>query len=177
MEFSKAKIILYEGSNEKFNMDVHFNPESYSITTHGKAVNKQDAGGGVKAQPVDQCRQTLTMKLVFDTYEKQLSVREYTDKLVDIVNSYKKLNETKSIPNCKFVWGTLIFRGYMTSIKQDFTMFLPDGKPVRANVDITIESDMVMSSEKEQQEKEARKNEEVNLADYNLFDEDNPRLQ
>lgn len=43
----------------------------------------------------------------------------------------------------QFSWGTFNFKGYLTSCSQTYTMFLPNGTPVREKMDITIKGEEV----------------------------------
>ena len=43
-------------------------------------------------------------------------------------------------PIVTFEWGTVFFEGIVTDVKQQFTMFLSSGIPVRAKVDLAFRS-------------------------------------
>ena len=43
-------------------------------------------------------------------------------------------------PMVTFSWGALTFQGVVTDVKQTYTMFMPDGMPVRARVELTLKS-------------------------------------
>ncbi|KNY25324.1 hypothetical protein [Pseudobacteroides cellulosolvens] len=149
MGLEKARIIVMKSDGGIEEIPVQFNPDKYSITTDATMSDKKGVSGGVMNRPLANCSETLKVSLIFDTFEEKVSVRKYTNKLAKLVNSYRKPNESESTPNCKFVWGRFIFKGYVNNITQNFTMFLTDGKPVRANVDITIKSDVAIEPEKE----------------------------
>lgn len=167
MEFIKAKIVFIKENKEEV-MSVQFNPETYSITTSGKVSSNIDISGKEKTQSVPQSHETLKMKLIFDTYGEKTSVRKYITKFVDLVNSYNT-EGTPNVCNCKFVWGNFIFSGYLNNISHNYTMFLPNGTPVRANVDISIESDTILTSEKEKEqlEKETLSGQRINNTNPN----------
>lgn len=122
-----------------------FNPTEYTFSktnnwaqsrTRGANVPKLEFNGG---NPTD-----LKMQLFFDTYESGEDVRRaYTQPLWNLamVNKDKKDARTKKSkpPQCEFRWGsTWSFKAVVASINQRFTLFLPDGTPVRATVDITL---------------------------------------
>jgi len=104
--------------------------------TRGANVPKLEFNGG---NPTD-----LKMELFFDTYESGEDVRRsYTNGLWDLarVNSQKKDPRThkSSPPMCEFRWGsTWSFKAVVLNISQKFTMFLSDGTPVRATVEISL---------------------------------------
>jgi nucleoid-associated protein YgaU len=98
----------------------------------------------------------ITLQLFFDTYElhentqlqgRAPDVREYTDKLIELMQVQDQLGQNdkgKWPPQVILEWGTLQ-RGwripsYITSMTQKFLMFAPDGTPVRATVDLTLKA-------------------------------------
>ena len=75
------------------------------------------------------------MDLFFDTYELMLDVRKHTSKIVGMLDVDKDLHAP---PLCKFVWGTLQFKGIVEKVSQKYTMFLDSGIPVRATLNVTF---------------------------------------
>lgn len=47
-------------------------------------------------------------------------------------------SELHSPPVCLFIWGTYIFKCIIERVSKKYTMFLPDGTPVRATLNITM---------------------------------------
>lgn len=41
-------------------------------------------------------------------------------------------------PICLFIWGTFLFPCIIETVSKRFTMFLPDGTPVRATLTVTL---------------------------------------
>ena len=41
-------------------------------------------------------------------------------------------------PVCIFIWGTFIFQCIIERVTKKFTMFLPEGIPVRATLNVTL---------------------------------------
>jgi hypothetical protein len=80
----------------------------------------------------------LSLELLFDTFEKRLSVyQEFIEKLEKLV----KVDEAKKRPPMVlFLWGTHFpkFMGVVSTLGVKYTMFLPDGTPVRATVTMKI---------------------------------------
>ncbi|HZY41571.1 MAG TPA: LysM peptidoglycan-binding domain-containing protein [Anaerolineae bacterium] len=122
-----------------------FNPKEYTFTksnnwsqskTKGKNVPKLEFNGG---NPTD-----LKVQLFFDTYEAGEDVRKkYTNPIwqLAMVNKDKQDPKTKKSepPKCEFRWGALwSFKAVVADITQKFTLFLPDGTPVRATLDVTF---------------------------------------
>lgn len=81
----------------------------------------------------------LTLKqLLFDTYETKGSVvKEYIDVIKKGVTTEK--GKGKRPPVYIFCWGTEYFHCVITSLTYNLTMFLADGTPVRAMVDIALQ--------------------------------------
>lgn len=105
--------------------------------------------------------ETLNVTLFFDTYEgdpaaflpafsgipspfganlfaqpNAVSVLKYTDAVAKLTRFDRELHRP---PICQLRWGQgLGFKGVLTSLKQDFSLFLEDGTPVRASVDCTF---------------------------------------
>jgi hypothetical protein len=100
--------------------------------------------------------ETLSVELFFDTTKDGMgssvkSVTEETDKFYGLV---KIDPETHAPPVCVFAWGTNFpgdklperygnqrrecFKGLVTSIKQEFKLFAPDGTPLRAKVTVSL---------------------------------------
>ena len=91
------------------------------------------------------------MELFFDTYEEHRhagtvvnaagsDVRLLTRRVVDLMEINPK---THAPPLILFIWGDpgvrgVTFRGVLARVNQRFTMFLPSGVPVRAQLEITI---------------------------------------
>src|SRR3954471_12802856 len=121
---------------------IFFNPSQYTIT---KKVTWSEAKVPSLDVPVQHFKsgepRTLAMTLVFDTLEQRTDVRELTGKLA-------RLTEVTSDGKpsvCKLFWGpdqqnaaTLSFQGVIESLTQKFTLFLDNGTPVRATVDVTM---------------------------------------
>lgn len=141
-----------------------FNPKEYTFSkqnswkpnpTKGTNVGKVEFGGG---QPA-----TLQMQLFFDTYANVKSGsteggepkdvrKEYTAAIWELMKIDPRLanasdkpgspskNKKGRPPIVVFQWGTTwTFQAVITSIKERFTLFMPDGKPVRSTLDVTFQ--------------------------------------
>ncbi|MCL7412014.1 MAG: LysM peptidoglycan-binding domain-containing protein [ANME-2 cluster archaeon] len=133
----KAHIIVLNLQGKKKDViPVCFNPADYSLD---KSNQYQDTSIPGLQSPVTQFvsggAQTLTLELFFDTYEKQKDVREYTKKIDALVNIDPDIHAP---PVCKFVWGGLEFKAVVEKVTKKFTMFLSDGIPVRATLNLTF---------------------------------------
>jgi hypothetical protein len=126
---------------------VMFNPEDYTVN---RDINyAQTAIPGLSApvlQFVNGNMQTLEMELFLDSYEEhkvgnrvinkaQDDVRKLTKKVTDLMNIQAA---THAPPVLLFTWASLSFRCVLARAVQKFTMFLPDGTPVRATLQVTF---------------------------------------
>ncbi|PKM76308.1 MAG: peptidoglycan-binding protein [Firmicutes bacterium HGW-Firmicutes-15] len=134
MSLKKASIEV-EGSSSK-KIEVLFNPSEYSIDSENKY-----AFHTVSSDPITQfisgSTSLLSMELFFDTYEAGSDVRNHTKQVSELLDIDSDLHAP---PVCKFIWGSLVFRGYMEKVSQRFTMFLDSGIPVRAILSVQMRS-------------------------------------
>jgi hypothetical protein len=75
------------------------------------------------------------MELFCDTYVERVDVRVFTDAIYRLVRVEGKLHEP---PRCDFVWGRFTFHCYVERVSGRFTLFLEDGTPVRATLNVTF---------------------------------------
>lgn len=126
---------------------VQFNPEEYTLASD---INyAQAAIPGLSApilQFVNGNMQTLEMELFLDTYEKhkvgntvvneaQTDVRILVRKVTDLMSIQPA---THAPPVLLFTWGSLAFTCVLARVTQRYVMFLPDGIPVRARLNVTF---------------------------------------
>lgn len=126
---------------------VMFNPEEYSLSRENNFA--QMAVPGLSA-PIIQFshgnQQSLEMELLIDTVEahregsRQIAgsgedVRKHVRKITDLMNIQPA---THAPPVLLFTWGSLSFACVLSRATQKFIMFLPDGTPVRARVQVTF---------------------------------------
>ncbi len=137
----KAKLRNLD-TNEK--VEFQFNPTEYGFE---KQIGyKEDDKGGANVpkstftggKPI-----TLTLKLFFDTLDSGEDVRKkYMNKLwnLALVTPGKKDSKTRKgrPPVVEFQWGGVTFKAVVTQISTNFTMFDPDGIPVRGTCDLQL---------------------------------------
>jgi hypothetical protein len=123
-----------------------FNPKEYSFAKKNKWSAPKSKGGNVPefefggGDPA-----TLTLQLLFDTFESGKDVRkEYTDKVWKLMMVDESLTDhtTKKgrPPKVRFQWGQAwSFEAVIMSITQKFTLFKEDGKPLRATLDVSFQ--------------------------------------
>jgi nucleoid-associated protein YgaU len=122
---------------------VQFNPTEYTV-----AKSAQIAEIGIYGidSPILQFvrgqNRKLTMDLFFDTTldrgmgSNALSVTTQTEAFYQLV---KIQPETHALPLIQFVWSAeLTFKAIVESVQQRFTLFSPEGLPLRATLSVTF---------------------------------------
>ena len=129
-----------------------FNPKEFTVEKSNQfaEVNIPGLSSSV-LQFVRGNNRTISLELFFDTYEEKKDVRQYTDIITgwDAGSTLSKLEKSKrglmdidselhAPPICLFVWGSFVFQCVITQVSKKFTMFLPEGIPVRATLSVTL---------------------------------------
>lgn len=114
-----------------------FNPTEYSIEHSNQFQNTQLPGlSAPLTHFISGNARTLTMELFFDTYESGEDVRDYTQKITELLEIESELHAP---PVCRFSWGKLEFKAVLERVTQRFTMFRDEqGIPVRATLNVTF---------------------------------------
>ena len=118
---------------------VLFNPKEYRLSTSNQFIEVSIPG--LAAPPLQFSRgkaRTLTMQLFFDTYtyNSGANVQAHT---MGIMNLLAIESELHAPPVCKVTWGkSLNFQGVLEQANERYTLFLADGTPVRATIDVTF---------------------------------------
>jgi hypothetical protein len=125
-------------------IDVLFNPKEYKIAKSNSWQKSKTSGGNVPSMKFQNGNPaSMTVQLFFDTYEKKEDVRKHTDKIGKLMEvKIKEGGKSKKLrpPYVKFHWGlNWTFKAVITQMNQNFNLFLQNGTPVRATVDITMQ--------------------------------------
>jgi hypothetical protein len=153
-ELAKAKLIELD---EKFKdpkpgakpVDVQFNPETLKVTFANQIVQPKggDQGGGSSGrQFVGDGTTKLALTLWFDvtamTENPVDDVRRLTQKVIYFMTPKpieKGKEKGKSVPPAtRFHWGSFVFDGIVEGLEESLEYFSPDGKPLRAQITLTI---------------------------------------
>lgn len=136
MSLTKATIIVEGAGAAARNIEVLFNPNEYVIETSNQFSWEKVPGLSAPiAQFISGEAPTLSMDLFFDTSESKEDVRNRTLQVSGLLNVDSDLHAP---PICRFVWGSLDFKGIVEKVTQKFTMFLSSGIPVRATLSVTF---------------------------------------
>jgi nucleoid-associated protein YgaU len=152
-----------------------FNPgeirRSRSVNWTRRAAANQGSGwtwADAQQQFLSVAPATLSVELFFDTYESRTpastraqlvslvtppnpfqtgdatDVTALTSRVIGLARVDKELHRP---PLCRLSWGafTDIFTGVLTQVQERFTMFLPDGTPVRATLSCSFVESMTVA--------------------------------
>jgi hypothetical protein len=125
-------------------IDCMFRPKEYTFTKANRWEKERRMGSNIPELSFSGGDgMKLTMELFFDGYEAGLDVRTYTDRvwnLMMVSPNTEEEGDRGRPPQCEFHWGySLSFRAVITEIRQTFTLFLPDGTPVRSTMNVTFQ--------------------------------------
>lgn len=143
MGFETASLKPENGKEIK----VLFNPSEYNLSKSVNYTDKKVLGmNNPFLQFISGEAENLKITLMFDTYEppgkhsKQeggRDVRLETEKIASLLEIDPSRHRP---PIVLFHYGSLKFEGVVTDVSQNFTMFLGDGRPVRAKLEVTFRS-------------------------------------
>ena len=131
-----------EDTKQEFS--VLFNPSEYSIEGGAKWSEQEKRGQKPELQYTGGQRKKLAMELFFDTYEAGTDVRDHTVKIANLLVFNKERHRP---PKVTLSWGKAApggafaefpFTGVLESVKQQFTLFMSDGTPVRAKLSVAF---------------------------------------
>lgn len=131
-----------------------FNPNDYAFSKHNNWTPGNSKGFNLAQYEFGSGQPTvLQMELFFDTYSNVKSGsnatpkdvrKEYTNKIWKMVKVDPALaslsNSQGRPPIVSFQWGsTWLFKSVITDISERFTLFMPDGMPVRSTLNVTFQ--------------------------------------
>ncbi len=140
----KAYLARKDNPNPSDEVSFLFNPKEFSVEKSNQYAEVSVPGLSAPIyQFVRGNARTVTMDLFFDSYEKGEDVRKYTDRITGWEAGEKKGlmdidSELHAPPVCIFKWGKFSFQCIIERVTKRFTMFLPEGIPVRATLNVTL---------------------------------------
>jgi hypothetical protein len=137
-ELAKARIKVLEGEREGEFVEVLFNPTEYSLEISNNFQASAPPGlNNPILQFVNGNSDSLSMELFFDTWTD--GDRADVSQLTDLIAGLVRIDaDTHAPPRVEFRWGLLVFKAVIEKLSQRFTMFLPDGTPVRATLNVSF---------------------------------------
>lgn len=139
---SLKKLTIASIDSPTVQIEAHFNPKELSID---KSIpwnkHKNPKGNVPMLEFTNAENRTLSLELLFDTSEKGMPVIPDIEKLTKMTEIPGSASDDKDKhpPRVLVVWGAgLQFKGVIESLGCKYTMFLPDGSPVRATCTLKI---------------------------------------
>ncbi len=131
---------------------VQFNPETLKVSFQNQL--QQPQGGGDQRGPQTQQfvgagTTKLSLQLWFDVTALNAQgpndVRKLTQRVAYFIKPKPNpKSETQLIPPAvRLLWGTFKFDGIMDSLEESLEFFSPDGRPLRANLSISISQQQI----------------------------------
>lgn len=120
---------------------VQFNPTQYSLEKGAQIAEIAIPGlDSPILQFIRGQNERLTLDLFFDSTEMGMAeaavdVRALTRPFYELV---KLQSRTHAPPRVRFLWGSLNFKAIVESVRQQFTLFNPQGLPLRATLSVTF---------------------------------------
>ena len=140
-----AKAFLLAIDPPKTQVDFQYNPSQYKVSKAVEWKFQGQKGGNVPPVEFVQGQgRTVTMELFLDGLEKKQDVSKEVEKLhtLTLVDEGNKKDAGKPRPpRVEFHWaeGPKPFPAVIKSLEVTYTMFHPDGRPARANVNLTLQ--------------------------------------
>lgn len=137
----KAKLVSLEKGKD---IQFMFNPNQLDFS---RSISLEQSPGARTQEGMNKTSfkhpnpYTLTISnILLETYETNKSVIPYVDEFKKTVEFGVEKNGVRRPPLYLFTWGDQKYlKCFVKSLKYKLTHFLPDGTPVRAFVDLTLE--------------------------------------
>jgi hypothetical protein len=153
---STAKLHIATMEGPKVDVTAQYNPKELGIE---KAVSWNAAAKPQGDTPTLEftagTNRSMTLELTFDGYEDGKNVHsEYVEKLTKMamaIDEHSSKPDLKRPPKVQVIWGSNKlpnFVGVIESVSTKYTMFLPDGTPVRATCNVKLKEASKLSFKK-----------------------------
>ncbi|HEX4453690.1 MAG TPA: hypothetical protein VH143_22625 [Kofleriaceae bacterium] len=150
----KFVIGTLDGGEHQIEVTAQYNPKELSLQAQARwdAVNgngKKPAGGNQPLAWGGTDPQIMTVELLFDGVEENISVRPLIDALISLTEPREmKSNDAwnRRPPLCVAIWGSdpRKFRCIVQTVATKITMFNPQGLPLRATSTVTLKEANVL---------------------------------
>jgi hypothetical protein len=143
MMLSKLEIIAYSDETfqtEEGRITVPVNPAKYNRTIKVKYNEDQEQGTQGNSQPFEGVPpEEIQLEFVIDNTGAIPDSSDVTDKVKEFSEILYKVQDKIHRPSyLQLLWGTLSFHCSLKELKIDYTLFKPDGKPIRALLNATF---------------------------------------
>jgi hypothetical protein len=135
---------------------VQFNPDTLKVTFANALVQPQggdQAAGTSGRQFVGAGTTKLALTLWFDVTAMTDSpfddVRRLTTDVIHFMTPAPDADDPKKLvpPATRFSWGNFLFDGIVEALEETLEFFSPDGKPLRAQISLTLGQQKILVSQ------------------------------
>lgn len=148
-ELIKMQIISFEDnkfSKKHDSIILQINPSTLKYSLGLSYINDNSLGKSNSELKYDRSNKTtLNFDFIFDDtgivpHPEKKSLVEMISHLEDVV--YNIISDTHEPSYLQVNWGSFLFNGRMSTLSYDYSLFRPDGSPLRVKVSISIEGYM-----------------------------------
>lgn len=140
------KDISYGNSAFVNEITLQVNPDNYKVSKKIDYGNRQSVGAvGQPPKFKKYTPSTVSFETILDGTgiiplpEGEKTFKTVTARIKEIESALYKPGGTENIPHFALLaWGTFLFKGILTSMDYTFTLFTPDGNPLRAKVNLNF---------------------------------------
>jgi hypothetical protein len=135
---ARLEIVRPEIADERARrVPLRFNPTDYKLSKSNTFA--EIAIPGLESPPIQYVRggsETLAVEALVDTSDTLEDVRaRYVERLRGLMTPDSREHAP---PIVRFVWGRSVFTGVLEKLDITYQLFLPDGTPLRAKLDIGL---------------------------------------
>ena len=135
---ARLEIVRPEIADERARrVPLRFNPTDYKLSKANTFA--EIAIPGLESPPIQYVRggsETLSVEALVDTSDTLEDVRaKYVERLRGLMTPDSREHAP---PIVRFVWGRSVFTGVMEKLDITYQLFLPDGTPLRAKLEIGL---------------------------------------
>lgn len=143
----KLHIATMESTKDgNIDVEAQYNPKEIGVEKSVSwAAAKTPQGNTPKIEYTSGTNRGMSLELTFDGYETGTNVHDtYVKKLTRMAEARddsSSAEDQKRPPKVQVIWGNGAlpnFVGVIESVSTKYTMFLPDGKPVRATCSVKL---------------------------------------
>ncbi|MFZ6744448.1 hypothetical protein ACO0LC_14590 [Undibacterium sp. JH2W] len=132
MALTKAVIVNIDGGGQT--IPVMFNPPSYSLSRSNQFKESRVPGkSSVLMEYVSGIADSLSTEFFFDTSDAGTDVRERTNAIESLMQLAPR---SKAPPQLLLIWGSLVFKCVIVSVRAEFDYFNTAGMPLRAKLQV-----------------------------------------
>lgn len=159
-QLAKARLVELDAAFKNpapggMSAEVQFNPETLKVTYQNQAQEQKSAGdqrGNSTRQVVGAGSTKLALQLWFDVNAHGAAgatdARQLTGQVSQFILPKASAGgagkPAPAPPGVRFVWGTFTFDGLVDSLEETFDFFSPDGRPLRATVNLGMSGQLAI---------------------------------